>query len=151
MMLQLKKILAACCFVFLLTLSAHAQRDNERFKAIENEKIAYITKELNLSNSEAQQFFPLYNEYSQEMWAIRNEKIGPKQSTPGRSNGFRQGGSRDVIAYDAKELEIKKEYRAKFARIIGNSRASQFFEIEQNFIELLYKEWQSRKNGAGRR
>ncbi|WP_270088157.1 hypothetical protein [Sphingobacterium sp. SYP-B4668] len=143
-MLQLKNIIATCCFVFLLTLSAQAQRDNERFKAIENEKIAYITKELKLSKTEAQQFFPIYNDYSQEMWRIRNQKTGPKQSSPSRGNGFRQGGTQDVLAYDAKELEIKKEYRAQFAKIIGNSRASQFFEIEQNFRELLYKEWQNR-------
>jgi len=150
-MLQLKHIIATCCFVFLLTLSAQAQRNNERFKAIENEKIAYITKELNLSKTEAQQFFPLYNDYSQEMWRIRNQKAGPKQSSPSRGNGFRQGGSQDVLAYDAKELEIKKEYRALFAKIIGNSRASQFFEIEQNFRELLYKEWQNRNGSPGRK
>ncbi len=143
-MLQLKNIIATCCFVFLLTLSAQAQRDNERFKAIENEKIAYITKELKLTKTEAQQFFPIYNDYSQEMWRIRNQKTGPKQSSPSRGNGFRQRGTQDVLAYDAKELEIKKEYRAQFAKIIGNSRASQFFEIEQNFRELLYKEWQNR-------
>jgi hypothetical protein len=59
-------------------------------------------------------------------------------------NSFR-GGSRDVLQYDAKEVEVKKEYRTKFAKVIGNARASQFFEVEQEFREHLYKSLRRKK------
>lgn len=134
--------------ILLISGSAVAQdRDSKRFEAIENEKIAYITKELNLTRSEAQKFFPIYNQYTKEVWAVRSAKTGTavSSSLQNNKNSFRGTGQRDILSYDAKELNIKKEYRNKFAEVIGNSRAAQFFEIEQDFRELLYKELQRRQ------
>lgn len=130
----------------LCILSASAQpRDSKRFAAIENEKIAYITKELNLTPAEAQRFFPIYNQYSKDVWAIRSQKKGNTTSTPKGVQSFNKSSEkRDVLSYDAKELDVKKEYRKKFSEVIGIARASQFFEVEQNFRELLYKELQRR-------
>ena len=146
--MRTKHLFMTICALVFLALSAQAQtRDSKRFQAIENEKASYITKELNLTPAEAQKFFPIYNQYNSEIWQIRQAKTGnnASASTPRTSNSFNGSGKRDIISYDTQELEIKKQYRQKFAQVIGNSRASQFFEIEQNFRELLYKELQNRK------
>ena len=140
MMSKIKNIIIIFCFC-IIGLSATYAQDNERFQIIENEKIAFITRELNLSRKEAQDFFPIYNEYSKEMWSVKKAKTG---NSPAR-NSLR-GSSRDVIAYDAKELEIKKNYREKFSKVIGTSRSSQFFQIEQEFREYLIKSLNKRKN-----
>ncbi|CAM3601227.1 hypothetical protein [Sphingobacterium prati] len=134
-----KKNIWITLFFSIFSIALGFAQDRNRFQAIENEKIAYITKELDLTPKEAQQFFPLYNEYSQTLWDIRREKLNgaPKNSFRGRS--------RDVLQYDAKEVQIKKEYRAKFAKVIGSARASQFFEVEQEFREHLYKSLQNRR------
>lgn len=113
---------------------------NERFERIENQKIAYVTKQLSLSTTEAQRFFPVYNQYSKEMKDIRNARSNMKAAQRSGSNG------RDVIEFDAREVELKKQYRSKFAEIIGQSRASQFFVVEEEFKEMLYKEWKNRQN-----
>ncbi|WP_437922356.1 hypothetical protein [Sphingobacterium sp. LRF_L2] len=144
-MLRFRHLLFTVFAVTFGILSVAGQsRDSKRFAAIENEKIAYITKELNLSQSEAQRFFPIYNQYNREMWNIKSEKNNSSTSAPYGGNSFNGSAKRDILSYDAKELEVKKNYRKKFAEVIGNSRASQFFEIEQNFRELLYKELQRR-------
>lgn len=147
-MLSFKHLFLMIGTVLLCILSASAQpRNAKRFAAIENEKIAYITKELNLTTAEAQRFFPIYNQYTKAMWTIRSEKKGNKTATPRGVNAFnRSSEKRDVLSYDAKELNIKKEYRKKFEKVIGSARASEFFEVEQNFRELLYKELQQRRN-----
>lgn len=143
-MLRFRDLSITFSMLLFCVLCVNAQqRDSKRFAAIENEKVAYITKELNLSQAEAQRFFPVYNQYNKEMWALKSEKIGSADAPRGASS-FNGAGRRDVLSYDAKELEVKKEYRKKFAEVIGNSRASQFFEIEQNFRELLYKELKRR-------
>lgn len=145
--------LYACSLLY--SNSLHAQTDNgSRFKAIENEKVAYIAKELNLTTKEAQSFFPLYNAYSNEIWDVRrakariqntkSSKSSPSASVP--NNSFRSGsGIRgSVIEYDAKEVEIKKEYWKKFSKVIGEARSSEFFEVEQRFRESLIKELKKR-------
>ncbi|MBD1433788.1 hypothetical protein H8B06_13195 [Sphingobacterium sp. DN00404] len=149
-MLRFKHLFVTIGVVILCILSASAQpRDSKRFAAIENEKIAYITKELSLTPAEAQRFFPIYNQYSQEIWAIRSKKKESTSTTPSPRgvNAFNRSNKsekQDVLSYDAKELEIKRDYRKKFTEVIGSARASQFFEVEQSFRELLYKELQRR-------
>lgn len=123
-----------------LAFVAYGQSRQERFEAIERQKVAFISKQLRLTPAEAQRFFPLYNQYSSEIRAVKSKK-SRGANRPERGNSFRSG---DVIEYDAQEVNIKKEYRSKFADVIGQSRASQFFSVEQEFIELLYKELNSR-------
>lgn len=147
-MLGLKHLFVTISMVMLCIVSAGAQpRDSKRFAAIESEKVAYITKELSLTPAEAQRFFPIYNLYSKEIWTIRSKKRESSSASPRGVNTFNRSNNaekKDILSYDAKELDIKKEYRKKFAEVIGSARASQFFEVEQNFRELLYKELQRR-------
>lgn len=125
-MLRLKYIITTICLLFGLLSASHAQQQKE-FQAIESEKVAYITKELKLTPAEAQKFFPIYNKYNDEMWEIKRAKRGA-------DNSHRQ---RDVIAFDAKEVEIKKKYRAEFTKVIGTARASQFFQVVEDFYDIL--------------
>lgn len=138
-MLRFKQILITLCFLFAFQFVSFSQQRN--FDVIENKKIAYITKELKLTPAESQKFFPIYNQYNREMWDLKKAKRGT--DAPQNSNSF-NGGKRDVIAFDAKEVDVKKTYRSKFAQAIGQSRASQFFQVEEDFINMLAKEYQSR-------
>lgn len=122
MMSKIKNIMIIFCFCIIGLSTTYAQ-DNERFQIIENEKIAFITRELNLSRKEAQDFFPIYNEYSKEMWSVKKAKTG---NSPSRNN--LRGGSRDVIAYDAKELEIKKITVRNFLKLLELRDPLNFFK-----------------------
>lgn len=144
-MLRLKYILIA----FFALLSSHsisfAQQRN--FEAIESEKIAYITKELKITPNEAQKFFPIYNKYMDELRDLKKAKRG---ESPQQANSF-MGGKRDVIAFDAKEVETKKKYREEFSKVLGQARASQFFQVVEDFNDLLRNTLQERQNQERRR
>lgn len=137
-MIRLNQILLTIC-VFCTTILCAAAQNDDRFEKIENQKIAYITKHLSLTTAEAQRFFPLYNQYSKSVRSVKSAKSNL------RSHQHEQQSS-DLIEFDAKEVELKKQYRAKFAEVIGSARASQFFMVEQEFKDMLYREWQSRQN-----
>ena len=142
-MARLKHIFFTVCLVMFAFFVAVGQSRQDKFEQIENQKAAYITKQLKLSTSEAQRFFPIYNQYMREIMDIKSKKNKGSDAPKGR-NSFR-GGS-DIIEYDSREVEIKKKYRSKFSEVVGQSRASQFFAVEQDFIRLLYKELDNRNN-----
>jgi len=129
----------------MLQFSSFAQQNN--FEAIESEKVAYITKELKLTPSEAQRFFPIYNKYNEEMWDLRKAKRG---ATPQGASSL-HGQKRDVIAFDAKEVEIKKKYRSEFTKVVGQARASEFFQVVEDFNDKLRHTLQSRQNNGRKR
>lgn len=141
-MVSFKHIITTCCLICFFTLFANGQSRQDRFEAIENQKIAFITKHLKLSPTEAQRFFPIYYQYSKEIMAIKSQKSKSIEASRGNYNSFRK--ENDIIEFDSKEVDTKKLYRAKFAEVIGQARASQFFAVEQEFIKLLYKELDSR-------
>ncbi|HWK58419.1 MAG TPA: hypothetical protein VNQ80_13830 [Parapedobacter sp.] len=124
----------------------------ERFERIEAEKIAFITQELKLTPSEAQKFFPMYNQYHREISKLKQERRSTKrlssksqlENKKTLGNGFNPT-ERDVLAFDAKELELKKIYRQRFATVVGQARASRFFEVEEEFRNYLLRELQQRR------
>ncbi|OYD43559.1 hypothetical protein CHU00_07805 [Sphingobacterium cellulitidis] len=144
MMIRLKHIISTICLICIACFVANGQSRQERFDAIERQKAAYISKQLRLTPVEAQQFFPLYNMYSKEIRSVKSKKSQGHQNSKSQGNSFRSNN--DVIEFDAQEVDIKKKYRAKFADVVGQARASQFFAVEQEFIELLYKELNSRRH-----
>lgn len=146
------KQLGFIVLTLLFSIAAVAQESRaQRFERIEAEKIAFITKELNLTPSEAQRFFPAYNQYFKEISTLKRERRSNKpnytpnlQSQKLAGNGFNPS-NRDVLAFDAKELEVKKIYRKRFSDIIGPARASRFFEVEEEFRNYLLRELQHRR------
>ena len=59
---------------FLSTTLIQAQRPDKRaeLKAL---KIGYLTKQLELTSSEAKVFWPVYNEFDKKMFELRQQKI----------------------------------------------------------------------------
>lgn len=156
-MIPTKYFVVIAVLVSSVATTAWAQESRAaRFERIEMEKIAFITKELNLSPEEAEKFFPIYNQYRDEVSKLRQEKHS-RRSQPSpyfqsqrrtlQPNGLNP--NRDVLAFDAKELEVKKSYRKRFTNVIGAARASQFFAVEEEFRNYLMRELQQRRRDRG--
>lgn len=97
-------------------------------QTIEALKIAYITKELNLTQEEAQNFWPTYNAFTAE---LKKARIELKD---------------DVIAFEEKKVIILKKFRDDFKKVLNNDdRVKRCFKAEPAFHKLLRKEWQRRQ------
>lgn len=91
-------------------------------------KIAYITKELNLTSDEAQKFWPVYYTYFDE---LKKARIETKD---------------DVLVFEEKMLGIKKKYSIEFKKILGtDERANKVFLADRNFGAIIRKEIQNRQ------
>src|SRR6476469_10296781 len=129
----MKKLFLALSFLFLANYICIAQADQEkRFNRIEALKIAYITRELNLTHDESQKFWPVYNAYFEEIKSAR------------------QSNTNDEIAFDEKVLGIRKKYKADFNKVLGNDqRTNKIFTIERSYQEMLRKELMNRQKRKG--
>ncbi|MGK6351521.1 hypothetical protein [Parapedobacter sp. DT-150] len=150
-MIVIKQYLTAIILLFAAAFATAQESRAQRFERIEAEKIAFITKELNLTPSEAQAFFPIYNQYYKEISTLKHERrsrgLQGKQSLGSQKvpSSTLNPANRDVLAFDAKELEVKKIYRKRFANVVGQARASRFFAVEEEFRNYLMRELQQRR------
>lgn len=152
----------AMLWIFCVFMATAQNAKSDRFARIEKEKKAYITKQLALTASEGQAFFPIYEQYRTELTMLQrerrrvrsnsSEKQNPRQPRQHLRNERLQrdvssNTDRDMIAFDSKRLELRKSYRKRFAEVIGHARASQFFQVEEEFNEYLMRHLQNRRRG----
>jgi hypothetical protein len=115
--------------IYLLILFAGAglfanaqevQPSEKKQQDIEALKVAFISKELELTPDEAEKFWPVYNQYSKELrTTFKNDA--------------------DVLDRDEKVLNLRKRYRDQFSKVLGPERMNRIFSSEGRFHQLLIK------------
>lgn len=118
-----------------LTGVLHAQPGNPDqqkkladLRKIQAMEMAFITKELNLTPDEAQKFWPVFNQYRNELKATAKDRI-----------------SGDQLERQQKMLDLRKKYREDFTKVISHDRANKVFGAEDEFRSLVRREFQKRQ------
>ncbi len=120
------------------------ERQMERRENIETMKIGFITKKLDLTPEEAEKFWPVYNQYNTKLQDIRKKR---REDFRDAKQKFDELSDKEVeMAIDndmicrQKELDIQKEYHAKFKTVLSVKKVARLYEAEEQFkMELLNK------------
>src|SRR5215203_4019612 len=117
----MKKLYALMAFLSL-SFFAMAQDENtaQKKQDLEALKVAFISRELELSPEEAQKFWPIYNEYANELRTTVSD-------------------DQDVLDRDEKVLNLRKRYRDQFTKVIGEQRMNKLYNAEGKFRQILIK------------
>ncbi len=156
------KILIKSTFLSMLFLCtctiAFSQVGNKRKEVkekIESQKIAFITKELNLTSTEAQQFWPIYNEYSdknEELLKsmgrknIENKSIDVNEITDKEAIDIAD----EQIVLAQKLLDLRKKYHLEFKKVLPPKKLLKLYIAEREFKKILLKEIKDRRAGKSR-
>lgn len=141
----MKKTIALFLCVFVTILTTFAQNQNEppqnekrgegrNGARVEALKIAFITRKLELTPDEAQKFWPIFNKYSDELKKTHQEL---KNSPSGE------------IEKEEKMLSLRKKYLGEFQKALSAEKANNYFKIEKEFVQMLQKEMQQRRQKMG--
>ncbi len=123
---MMKKSLLIILIFFSGFTTLYAQDDTDpRGEKIKALKIAFITQKLNLTADEAQKFWPVYNQYDQEVRGVDRK---------------------DVMKSDQQLLDIRKKYQSSFEKILGPQRLNRLFNAERDFREVLIRRLKDRQS-----
>ena len=121
---------------------------------VEQLKIAFITKELDLSTEEAEKFWPVYNDMSD---ALKAEKKSRRAKSKELKNNFDTLSEDEIekkaiaiLDSEIAEATSKKEYTEKIAKIIGYKKAVKLLSVERRFKRELLNKLNERQ-GQGQR
>ena len=123
------------CLVFALPLSA--QDKGSQNQQIESVKVAFITQKLNLTSSQAEKFWPVYNNYQREMREVFKQRKEAKNRNDGKDG---------ELDYESRLLDIRKKYKQEFSRAIPSDKVAQFYDAEREFRETMIKELKERRH-----
>lgn len=104
------------------------QPTEARAKKVEELQKAYLTEQLSLTPEETAKFFPIYDDYKDELKNIKKDK------------------GEDEIEYAEQVLAIRKKYKAQFREVLGSDeRVNKIFIADKNFKKILQEELDKRK------
>ena len=101
------------------------QADGGKLKALQ---IAYLTNKLNLKPEEAERFWPVFNQYQEEIRKVRLE-----------------GKNLTEVDKEQKIVDIRKKYFEEFSKVLNKERADRVFKADNEFRDVIRKEIQERR------
>ena len=132
-----------------------------RRERIEAQKIAMITRELNLTPKEAQVFWPVYNQAEEERKGLRKKRKAPKGPKP------KEGETRktietmsdqevetmmnDMMAHEQAELDLKTKYLEKYKEVLPVKKVAKLYRAEKKFKRKLMADIKERGQRRGPR
>jgi hypothetical protein len=113
------------CLLSIVTNVTMAQ-DKGKKADVDAVIVAFITKKLNLTVAEAQDFWPVFNNYKKEVKATNNET--------------------DEIKRSEAVLNIQKKYKPQFQKILNSeTRANNTFKVHRDLMQRLKQIGEHRK------
>jgi Spy/CpxP family protein refolding chaperone len=142
----MKKVISVFCALMLLAAGAFAQGpgprrgggDNGWRERVRSEKVAFLTQEIDLTESEAQVFWPIYNEIQKEE---RESFEAVRKAYEAMEKGVQDGKTgkdmeKLVKAYvDAKEKNdgFETKYMNKLLKALPAEKVARYYVAEERF------------------
>ena len=141
----MKQLISVLCALVILSAGAFAQGpgprrgvDNGWRERVRSEKVAFLTEEIDLTESEAQVFWPIYNQIQKEQ---RDNFEAVKKAYDAMEKGVKEGKSgtemdKLVKAYiDAQEQGrgFETKYLNKLLKALPAEKVARYYLAEEKF------------------
>ncbi len=140
--------------IITLPMVNYAQKEQRKGmlkEKIETQKIAYITNKLALTATEAQQFWPVYNEFSDKneelLKAFRKNNLEDRDvNVETISDKEAMDMADEQIIHAQKILDLRKKYHAEFKKVLPAKKLLKLYQTERDFKKFLLKEIKERRD-----
>lgn len=145
-------VLILLSFALISRAEMQGHFDYESFKA---KKVAFITTSINLTPSEAEKFWPVYNEYEQKKYSLMQEKNeienNIKQKLETVSDQECMEITKKLSSFKKIEGDLEIEYYDKFLKILSSQKVVKLHFAEMEFKGHLLREYRKDNDDKGER
>ena len=118
-----KKLSVLLVIILNINYFCYAQAQEANSKKVDSLQVVYFTEKLTLTPDESEKFWPVYNNYKNEIKTARKDSES------------------DPIALEEKILNIRKKYKNDFKKVLDtDERVNKVYVLEKDFREMLRNE-----------
>jgi len=135
-----------CCLLLFSTQSMGQDRRGmnkddiaQAKEKLEAQKVAFITTQLDMTTEEAQDFWPIYNEFQENMKSLRKSR---KEAYDQEEDPNKQLDQ--FFEMEESMLDLKKEFAGKVRSSIGAEKALQLLHLEKRFAKNVLEKYKNR-------
>lgn len=104
-------------------------------------KIAFLTKELELTEEQAKTFWPIHNKYEEEKKALRKSIWGEVKKQDIVIGELSEEEAEKMInnylLFKSKDLDLTKKYVAEFKKVLNTKQVAKLLVSEEKFKKML--------------
>ena len=148
-----KHLLLLFTFVFLSSLlNAQDRHKQDRHEKIRAYKVAHITDKLNFSSEEAEKFWPIYNDYNDQMMKLHREeryKIKKRIDELGGIDKLTEDQAKEILgrikAVEKKRNELESSFFNKVSKFLSYRKILKLEVAEHEFNRKLLRKLRGSK------
>ncbi len=141
----MKYIFLIIATVFL-SITGFAQKSESHHEKIKTLKVAYITEKLNLTQSEAQKFWPIYNKFDKDYDALRDASSSKRRNID--VDNVTESEAKTLIAemsdLSNKRHQLFQKYMTDLQTVIPAKKVILLKKVEDDFKRKMFEEYKSR-------
>tara|TARA_R110000782_G_scaffold74489_1_gene148757 strand:+ start:144 stop:581 length:438 start_codon:yes stop_codon:yes gene_type:complete len=142
-----KYILSLFMLFTAISFGQH-KKDWEKIKSL---KVAYITEKLSLDSKEAQEFWPIYNEYEEKRHELMRKEHTQIKDKLENSDDLSEKEAKKLltlkIAIEEDEEELDKAFLIEVSKVTSAKKALLLLKAEEDFKRDLIKQYRHNKGG----
>jgi Spy/CpxP family protein refolding chaperone len=112
-------------------------------------KIGYLTDKMRLTPEQSEKFWPLYNQYEDELTAARKNFRQKYKGADKKDENVSRQIIDDHLDLQQQALELKRKYKDRFLQVITANQLTELYKAEQEFHKMLLhrlKQHRDRRN-----
>ena len=144
-----KKLLFYCLILFFLGTRTVSSQNYDKIQELQAQKVGFFTKKLQLTSREAQEFWPVYNDYQ-----VRKNKIiqDRRNSTRYYMQNFNNLSEKEIEEMTGKYIRLMKEesdlllaYHKKFKEVLPINKVMKIYIAEEQYKTFLLRQLRNRR------
>ena len=144
----MKKIVVIL-FIMLMFPFLRSSAQNPNLEKLNNYKIGFFTKKLNLTSEEAEKFWPVYNDYQSQRNSIQIDKLklnrNFNQNESSLSNSQLEEIGDKYVDCLVRESTLAVSFHKKLKEVLPPAKVIMYYQAENQYKIQLLNELQTAK------
>jgi 1-aminocyclopropane-1-carboxylate deaminase/D-cysteine desulfhydrase-like pyridoxal-dependent ACC family enzyme len=110
-------------------------------KDVRSQKKQIIAANMNLTDKESEQFWPIYDQYTAELVKINDEKYAAIKQFAQSYDTLTDDQAKDLMKQaldvDASVAQLRLKYMPIFGKVISGKKTALFFQLDRRLVMLI--------------
>ncbi len=145
----MKRVLAVTLILIVLPFARSAAQNQNNMEKLNAYRIAFFTRRMNLTQQEAEKFWPVYNDFQDKRNRIQQQRMSLNRSINQNELNMSEkelieAGDK-MIELQVQEAALAQEFHKKFKEILPPAKVIRLYQAENQYRLMLLNELRNRK------
>ena len=148
--MKMKNILPILLFLISFSFYAQNNKDDDKREKVKAYKVSFLTTELELTSTEAEKFWPIYNAYDDKQFELRHDKMKTlmRKLDDDNLNSLSEKDAAALLSQmestDKELYLLRDKYNTSLKKILTAKKILKLKKSEDDFNRKLLKQYRDK-------